>query len=210
MADLAGHNSVVVRSPVRGSLMSVEDFDRFVSQLDTALVVVTTASDGQQAGCVVGFHTQCSISPQRYAVWLSKANLTYRVSLFASHLAVHLLRRNADRSLLELFGGTSGDRTDKFALSDWTPGPGGVPLLTGCPTRAVLQITSRWDDGSDHTCVVGTPLSVEWAAVTPMRLSDAGDTEAGHEAEDRSTPQRLDATDDPRHPGPSEPTRPTR
>src|SRR4051812_24200951 len=119
--------------------MSVDDFDRFVGQLDTSLVVVTTASDGQHGGCVVGVPTQCSISPPRYAVWLSKANLPYRVSLFASPLALHLLHRDTDRPLLELFGGTSGDRTDKFELADWTPGPGGVPLLTGCPSRAVLQ-----------------------------------------------------------------------
>src|SRR4051794_25803257 len=79
---------------VRSLAVRVDDFDRFVAQLDTSLVVVTAAADGQHAGCVVGFHTQCSISPQRYAVWLSKGNLTYRVSLFATHLAVHLLRRD--------------------------------------------------------------------------------------------------------------------
>jgi flavin reductase (DIM6/NTAB) family NADH-FMN oxidoreductase RutF len=174
--------------------MSIDDFDQFVSQLDTALVVVTTASNEQRAGCVVGFHTQCSIEPQRYAVWLSKANLTYRVVLFATHIALHLLPR-ADQSLLQLFGGTSGDRTDKFALSRWTPGPGGVPLLTDCPARAVLEITSRWDDGSDHACIVGRPIAAGWADVTPMRLSDAGDTDAGHDAEERSVPRRLDAAD---------------
>ena len=138
----------------------------FVTQLDNSLVVVTTASDDQLAGCVVGFHTQCSIAPQRYAVWISKANLTYRVSLFATHLAVHLLA-DADRALLKLFGGTTGDRTEKFALCDWSPGPGGVPLLGSCRTRAVLEIASRWDDGSDHACFVGTPILAEWAAATP-------------------------------------------
>ena len=150
--------------------MNPDDFDGFVTQLDGSLVVVTTSSDDQHAGCVVGFHTQCSIAPQRYAVWISKANLTYRVSLFATHLAVHLLAE-ADRSLLQLFGGTTGDRTEKFALCDWSPGPGGVPLLGSCRTRAVLEIASRWDDGSDHACFVGTPVLAEWAATTPMRLS---------------------------------------
>jgi flavin reductase (DIM6/NTAB) family NADH-FMN oxidoreductase RutF len=175
-------------------LMSPDDFDKFVTQLDASLVVVTASSDDQQAGCVVGFHTQCSIEPRRYAVWLSKANLTYRVSLFATHLAVHLLAED-DRSLLQLFGGTSGDRTEKFALCDWSPGPGGVPLLTACPTRAVLEITSRWDDGSDHACVVGTPIIAEWTPTTPMRASEANDTEGGHDATERATPERLTAAD---------------
>ena len=35
---------------------------------------VTTATDGAQAGCLVGFSTQCSIEPPRFGVWLSKLN----------------------------------------------------------------------------------------------------------------------------------------
>jgi flavin reductase (DIM6/NTAB) family NADH-FMN oxidoreductase RutF len=182
--------------------MDPEDFDGFVSQLDASLVVVTTASDDQHAGCVVGFHTQCSIEPRRYAVWLSKANLTYRVSLFATHLAVHLLPAD-DRSLLQLFGGTSGDHTEKFALCEWSPGPGGVPLLAACPTRAVLEITSRWDDGSDHACFVGAPILAESAPTTPMRVSQRGATEAAHDPTERSTPARLAAGDETAtHPDP--------
>ena len=71
--------------------MSATAFDAVVKRLDDPLIVVTTASDDERAGCLVGFHTQCSIEPLRYAIWLSKANVTYRVGLFASHLAVHFL-----------------------------------------------------------------------------------------------------------------------
>ena len=60
-------------------------FDALMAQLDQPLVVVTTAAGDERAGCVVGFHVQCSIEPRRVAVWLSKANHTFRVSLFASH-----------------------------------------------------------------------------------------------------------------------------
>src|SRR5262249_1480287 len=156
----------------------------------------------QHAGCVVGFHTQCSIEPQRYAVWLSKANLTYRVALFATHLAVHVLPAD-DRSLLQLFGGTSGDHTEKFALCDWFPGPGGVPLWAGCPAGVVVEVTSRWDDGGDPSCFVGAPVLAEWAPTTPTRVSQAGGTEAGHEPTERSTPDRLVADDEtPTHPDP--------
>jgi hypothetical protein len=44
-------------------------------------------------------------------------------------------------------------------------------------------------------CIVGRPIAAGWADVTPMRLSDAGDTDAGHDAEERSVPRRLDAAD---------------
>jgi flavin reductase (DIM6/NTAB) family NADH-FMN oxidoreductase RutF len=177
--------------------MSTTDFDEFVRRIDASLVVVTTAAGDQRAGCVVGFHTQCSIEPVRYAVWLSKANLTYRVALFASHVAVHYLT-TGDRSLFELFGGTSGDRTEKFALCDWAPGPGGAPLLAAGPTRAVLEITSRWDDGSDHLCVVGSPVDIDLGPpALPMRLSASEIPDAGHEADERPEPEDLTDSDAP-------------
>ena len=69
--------------------MTSDAFETIAKSFDPALVIVTTAAGDQRAGCVVGFHSQCSIDPLRYAVWLSKANLTYRVALLATHVAVH-------------------------------------------------------------------------------------------------------------------------
>ena len=46
---------------------------------------------------------QSSIEPQRYCVWLSKANYTYRVALYSSHLVIHFLTAD-DLPLAELFG----------------------------------------------------------------------------------------------------------
>ncbi len=176
--------------------MPTSQADDFIARLDTSLVVVTTATSDERAGCVVGFHTQCSIDPLRYAVWLSKANLTYRVALFASHLAIHAVGLD-DITLVKLFGGTSGDHTEKFALVNWSPGPGGVPLLDQCPNRMVLEQASRVDDGSDHVCFVGTPVLADMASdFTPLRTSQVGDVDAGHDAEDRETPEQLTAADD--------------
>lgn len=167
-----------------------DSFDDLVAALDTPLVIVTTASNGQRAGCVVGFHTQCSIAPPRFAVWLSKANLTYRVSLFATHLAVHVPSAD-DHDLIELFGGVSGDDVDKFARCDWTPGPADVPLLTRCPSRMVLERVTAWDDSSDHVCFVGIPLEAHVEpGLAPLHLS-AVHIDAGHEADERDVPRSL-------------------
>jgi flavin reductase (DIM6/NTAB) family NADH-FMN oxidoreductase RutF len=170
-----------------------DPFAELVARLDGPLLLVTTAADEQRAGCVVGFHAQCSIDPVRYAVWISKENHTYRVALFASHLALHLLTPD-DHALLELFGGTTGDHTEKFALCDWAPGVGGVPLLTQCPDRVVIERTSAVDVGGDHVCFVGAPVRAEIDAgrtPTAMRLSDARDVQPGHPADE----QRRDARD---------------
>ena len=65
------------------------------AELGPALVIVTTAAGGERAGCLVGFHAQSSMDPQRYCVWLSKANHTARVAQRADYLAVHPVPEDA-------------------------------------------------------------------------------------------------------------------
>jgi flavin reductase (DIM6/NTAB) family NADH-FMN oxidoreductase RutF len=162
-----------------------EPFDALVASADAAMVVVTAAAGAQRAGCLVGFHSQTSIEPRRYSVWLSKANHTYGVALLASHLAVHFLT-DADRDLAELFGGISGDDLDKFARCDWEPGPQGVPLLHRCPNRLVMARTTLVDDGGDHVAVNGLPIATHSAGgFTPLRFADVRHLHPGHEANER-------------------------
>ena len=152
---------------------------------DSALVVVTTVAEDERAGCVVGFHCQSSIEPERYAIWLSKANHTYQVALRAERLAVHFLGED-DLDLARRFGTSSEDEVDKFADLAWTAGPGGVPLIDDLPNRLILRRTSILDDGGDHVCVSGEVVDVDGGEFTPMRLSAAADWEPGHEAGERA------------------------
>jgi flavin reductase (DIM6/NTAB) family NADH-FMN oxidoreductase RutF len=170
---------------------ATQALDAITARLDSPLLVVTAASGEHRGGCVVGFQTQCGLQPVRFALWLSKANVTYRIALFASHLAAHVLDR-FDHDLVELFGGETGDEVDKLDRCAWTPGPAGVPLLERCPNRIVLRKTAMFDDGTDHVCVVGEPVDASFAeSLTPLRLSDADDVEPGHAAEDRDMPRDL-------------------
>ncbi len=168
--------------------------DAFGAHTDAALTIVTTADGVERSGCLVGFHSQCSIGPDRYALWLSKANRTYRVAMFAEHLAVHLLG-TGDHELARLFGGTSGDEVDKFARCAWTTGPGGVPLLDDLPNRLVGRRVSLLDEQDcDHVCIVLVPDVVETTSpFEPLRLSMVDDLDPGHDASDRPVPSTLDA-----------------
>lgn len=161
------------------------DFTVLTARLDPPLVIVTAASQGQVAGCVVGFHSQCSIDPARYAVWISKANFTYRVALLGTHLVVHLLDAT-QRELADVFGGSTGDEVDKFAAIAHDCGPGGAPILSDCPNHLVLRRIGMWDDGGDHVCFVGEPVAAGnvAAARPPLRVSKARDIDAGHAAAD--------------------------
>jgi flavin reductase (DIM6/NTAB) family NADH-FMN oxidoreductase RutF len=134
-----------------------EHFDHIVAHLDFPMIVVTTVSrDGEPAGCLVGFHSQCSIDPAQYAVWLSKVNHTYRIVQQAEFVALHFLAA-ADRDVAALFGSMTSDDVDKFARCTWTRGHDGIPLLERVPNRFVGRILHRFDEGGDHACFVVVP-----------------------------------------------------
>jgi flavin reductase (DIM6/NTAB) family NADH-FMN oxidoreductase RutF len=165
---------------------SNDGFDTLMAAVDPPLIVVTTAAEDEQAGCLVGFHVQSSITPQHYCVWLSKANHTYRVALRARHFAVHFLTA-ADLSLAERFGTLSGEDTDKFSGLDVDLDDNGVPLLAACPNRMALERISMLDDGSDHVCITTTVRSARTAGdFKPLRVSDAAHLDPGHESEERA------------------------
>ncbi len=133
-------------------------FEALMGAIDHTMVILTTATDDARAGCLVGFHSQCGIDPPRYAVWVSKANHTYRVAAAAETFAVHVLRSD-HLALAELFGGESGDDVDKFAQCSWTAGPDGVPLLDACGDRFVGRRVELVDVGADHVCLVLAPTA---------------------------------------------------
>ena len=159
-------------------------FADLMSKLDQSMVIVTTVAGDERSGCLVGFHSQSSIDPPRYVVWISHANHTHQVAERASVFAVHLVP--SDRhDLAELFGGTTSDEVDKLARCDWTPGPDGVPLLDGCPDRFVGRSTQRWEADGDHRAVVLEPTVVQPVGDGPwLRLSDVVDIDAGHAHDD--------------------------
>jgi flavin reductase (DIM6/NTAB) family NADH-FMN oxidoreductase RutF len=173
-------------------------FARLMAMADHPMVILTTACDGVRAGCLLGFHAQASISPPDYAIWLSKANHTYRVGALAETFAVHLLGRE-DHDLAELFGATSGDAVDKFERCRWTAGPGGVPLLDDCTDRLIGQRIAWLDPGTDHVCVVLRPVVVDLgpdrAPGDLLWASAVSGMEAGHAAEERQRPSGVDAAE---------------
>ncbi|WP_327250828.1 flavin reductase family protein [Streptomyces sp. NBC_01244] len=172
--------------------MTETELDAFADVLDGPVYVVTAATAGagrgagapdERAGCLVGFASQCSIRPPRFMVWLSTLNHTFRVACRASHLAVHVLGRD-QRELAELFGGETGDRTDKFARAEWVPSTDGSPLLTGAPAWFVGRIETRID-GGDHMGFLLAPTEVSPALRDVPELMRYGDVRAiapGHPA----------------------------
>ncbi len=158
-----------------------EAFGPLTAALDYPMFVVTAAADGERAGCLVGFATQCSIDPARFVVCLSRQNHTCRVASRASLLAVHVLSRD-QRGLAELFGTETGDETDKLARCSWTEGPAGTPLLDDCPNHFVGRIVDRVDAG-DHVGHLVDVVDADFAEGEPLLTFQAvRDLEPGHRA----------------------------
>lgn len=152
-------------------------YERVTEPVDPVAVIVTCASGGDKAGCLVTFNAPCSIEPPRYAVWLSHRNHTYRVALRAGELIVHMLTR-ADLPLAEFFGGVSGMDEDKFARVPWSD-CGGTPLLRASGGwlrgRVLSRVPGREETGGDHTCFVLEPVAAapgEDGSARPLRQSD--------------------------------------
>ncbi|MFH8715848.1 flavin reductase family protein [Streptomyces zaomyceticus] len=160
------------------------DLAPFTDVLDGPMYVVTAASGGERAGCLVGFASQCSIDPPRFIVWLSVANHTYHVARTAEFLTVHLLHQN-ERASAELFGEETGDRIDKFARVAWRPGEAGSPILEQLSTWFTGRIEGRIE-GGDHVGFLLAPVAVcpraEGPAPVLLRYRELRGLEPGHPA----------------------------
>jgi flavin reductase (DIM6/NTAB) family NADH-FMN oxidoreductase RutF len=133
-------------------------FNALVGHLEYPMFIVTArADDGEPLGCLVGFATQTSISPSRFAVCLSHRNRTYRRGRDAGWLGVHCVPEDAGE-LAELFGGNTGDEVDKFAQAAWHAGPQGVPVLDECPNWFVGRVLWRAGAG-DHDAFLLEPVA---------------------------------------------------
>src|SRR3954449_5106822 len=99
-------------------------FDCLADDLDYPMFVVGAADGEDVDACLVGFTSQCSIDPPRFAVFLSKNNHTFELAQRATVLAVHLVRVD-QHEMAEHFGGTS-EKDDPAKLDEWSwrPGPG--------------------------------------------------------------------------------------
>jgi flavin reductase (DIM6/NTAB) family NADH-FMN oxidoreductase RutF len=165
-----------------------------VGAADPPMIVVTTraADTGERDGCLVGFHSQSSISPERYAVWLSDANRTSRLARTATHVAVHFLAVG-DHAIAARFGALTGDELPdggdgKLTGLAWRDGPGGVPVIVDVAHWFVGRIVARdaRSDRGDHGWVeleVEASCDVDDGAPhEPLRLRAVTGLSPGHEA----------------------------
>jgi flavin reductase (DIM6/NTAB) family NADH-FMN oxidoreductase RutF len=169
-------------------MSDLDGFDALIAGSNPSMVVVSAAAGDEVDACLVGFHSQCSIEPVRYAVWLSKANHTHRLAVQAEVLGVHWLRPS-QRDLASSVGSVSLDRrADKMAAIPWHRGPGGAVLIDDVAGSFVGRVVHTHDDG-DHVCFVLEPCSATGDGEDVLRFDAVRDLDPGHDA-DPSKPPR--------------------
>jgi flavin reductase (DIM6/NTAB) family NADH-FMN oxidoreductase RutF len=155
-------------------------FECMVDDLEYPMFVVSAAVDGDADACLVGFTSQCSIEPPRFAVFLSKAIHTYELARRASALVVHRIGPD-QHALAEHFGGTTAhDDPGKLASSPWRPGPEQAPVIADCDWFAG-SIETQFDAG-DHVAFVLAPFAGECRGAGQLGFQEARDIEAGEPA----------------------------
>lgn len=148
--------------------------------LDYSLFIVTAAARQELAGCLIGFASQVSIHPPRFLVCLSVKNRTYRVARDSAVLVVHFVPQEAEELAL-LFGGETGDQTDKFARCDWRAGPEGVPVVCALENWFAGRVLQTSDFG-DHCGFLLAPIEGEThRSASPLTFRRAKWIEPGHE-----------------------------
>jgi flavin reductase (DIM6/NTAB) family NADH-FMN oxidoreductase RutF len=159
----------------------MDAFEGLVGDLEYPMFIITArAGDDEPLGCLVGFTTQASIDPPRFIACLSHRNRTFRRGRDAAILGVHAVPADAD-DLAQLFGGETGDETDKFARTSWHEGPEGVPVLDRCANWFAGRVLGRWDAG-DHDAFLLEPFAGSAGDEPEFTFHRAKRIDPGHEA----------------------------
>lgn len=172
---------IVSASPVSEATDDVsEAVDGFTARTDTPLYVVTIGTADQEfSGCLAGFVTQCSITPSRFLICLSKLNHSFFVGERAIGIGLHLLGET-QTDLASLFGEFTGDEVDKFEHCSWQVGSSGAPILSECAAWLGGRVLDRFGVG-DHEALLMRPTEGGTGRHRGLlTLRNSPDFQAGH------------------------------
>jgi flavin reductase (DIM6/NTAB) family NADH-FMN oxidoreductase RutF len=155
-----------------------EALDRLVNRLDYPMPIVTAEADGERAGRLVGFATQCGIDRPRFLLCLSRRNHTFRVASRSGTLVAHVVGPE-HQELASLFGEQTGDVVDRFARCRWRTGPGG-PVLAACQHGFAGRVQERLGVGDQVAFLVEPMAAAAGRIGGQLWFQDARRLRPGH------------------------------
>lgn len=115
----------------------------------TGVTVVTCATADGPQGITANSFASVSLDPPLVLWSIARSSTRYPAFSTARHFAIHVLAED-ERDLAARFtrGGAGFDGLD------WTPGPGGAPLIGGTFARFDCRLQTS-HDGGDHLILLG-------------------------------------------------------
>lgn len=144
--------------------VSQEEFRAALGRFASGVTVVTT-KDAQDElhGITVSAFCSVSLQPPMVLICVEKTAGSHPALEESAIFVVNILREG-EASVSELFASSS---PEKFALSSWTPGIEGVPVLDGALATLECRVKFSYH-GGDHSIFVGEVEKVTAAEGNPL------------------------------------------
>ncbi len=125
-------------------------FRAALGRFTTGVAFVTAAPDGEPAGLIVNSLTSVSLEPPLVSFCPSRRSLTWQRMRQTRRFGVNVLGQHHEQFALR----ATPAGAKRFDGLDWSPGPGGTPLLTDALAILECRIVAEHAAG-DHWIVIG-------------------------------------------------------
>lgn len=129
------------------------EFRDACGQFPTGVTAVTaSAPDGRVAALTINSFTSVSLDPPKVLFCLVTSSSSYPTLQEADVIAVHILREDQE-DLARRFATSGVTGEDKLSGVDWSPGPGGVPVIEGT-AATLIGAPEQMISSGDHIIVL--------------------------------------------------------
>jgi flavin reductase (DIM6/NTAB) family NADH-FMN oxidoreductase RutF len=151
------------------------------------LYAISCANEGEVNAFTANWLTQVSFEPPLVAVSIENTTKSLPMILRDRRFIINVFRSSGeseeahkqDRSFAGSLGKSALKYPDKLANIDYTPGPGGAPILKDALAWAACKITHTIEAG-DSTVVIGEVFEVgEQGSGQPLTMNEVGFKHAG-------------------------------
>ena len=137
------------------------------------LYVISSGNKGKMSGYIANTAFQVTAEPERFAISCSNNNFTVDIIRQSKAFAISVLSKEADQSLISLFGYHSTSQVDKFANTKIKIAKTGIPIVTeGCIAWFECELEQEINLGT-HTIFIGKVLDNELLVSTDEPLTYA-------------------------------------
>lgn len=141
----------------------------FGSFMTGVTVVTTVDADGNCRGFTANSFTSVSLDPPLLAICVANAAHSADEFRHADGFAVNILGSNQ----IEVSNLFASKRADKFAVSKWTAGPAGHPVLDGVVTWFDC-VTDKIVEAGDHFIMIGEVRAMKTSDQDPLGFARGG------------------------------------